>query len=117
MSASWTTDPPTSRRHALNTIRMLMEFWGLTSQDLERALADAPGPPVPTEPTPQVKYRHPRTGATWDGQGAQPGWLREALTREGYTVAELRVAANGAANEAATEPVAEPAAEVPADPA
>ncbi len=40
---------------------------------------------------PVLKYRHPRTGETWDGEGAQPPWLREALTRQGYTVEELRL--------------------------
>lgn len=100
MNADWTTEPPTSRRHALNTIRMLMEFWGLTPQDLERALAELPGAPEPAVATPVVKYRHPTTGATWDGRGSQPDWLREALTREGYTVAELRVAAEASADPA-----------------
>lgn len=36
------------------------------------------------------KYCHPVSGDTWDGQGPQPQWLREALTRQGYTVEELR---------------------------
>lgn len=85
-------EPSTSRRHALHTIRTLMEFWGITPDDLARA-----GPaPAAADPRPDpalVKYRHPRTGDTWDGRGSQPEWLRLALTREGYTVAELREAA------------------------
>lgn len=36
------------------------------------------------------KYRHPVSGETWDGQGTQPPWLREALTKQGYTVDELK---------------------------
>ena len=36
------------------------------------------------------KYRHPATGLTWDGEGMQPQWLKDALLREGYTVDELR---------------------------
>ena len=50
-------------------------------------LLAAPPPPAPTGP----KYRHPLTQQTWDGLGLQPSWLKDALTREGYTVDELRV--------------------------
>ena len=82
------------RRHAMATIRTLMEFWGLTPDDLERALAS--GPPLEAQ-TLAVKYRHPVSGDTWTGQGSQPEWLRHALTREGYTVEELRAAAASAA--------------------
>lgn len=78
------------RRHAVATIRALMEFWGLTPDDLERALADGPQPEPRSD---AVKYRHPVSGDTWTGQGSQPEWLRIALTREGYTVDELRAAA------------------------
>lgn len=83
------------RRHAVATIRTLMEFWGLTAEDLERALASGPPPEPQAE---AVKYRHPVSGATWTGQGSQPEWLRIALTREGYTVDELRAAADDPAH-------------------
>lgn len=38
-----------------------------------------------------VTHRHPVTGQTWNGVGAQPEWLRTALLAEGYRPADLRV--------------------------
>lgn len=43
-------------------------------------------PPAPTLP----RYRHPTRGFTWDGRGRQPQWLRDAVLREGYLLAQLR---------------------------
>ncbi len=40
------------------------------------------------------RYRHPRSGQSWDGHGRQPQWLRDALLCEGYTVDALRRAAS-----------------------
>lgn len=37
----------------------------------------------------QIKYQHPLSGSTWDGQGPQPQWLRHALLAEGYRPVEL----------------------------
>ena len=77
----------------LRSIRKLVDFWGITPDEL----ADVPPPAAPVEPivlpplTP--KYRHPISGETWDGMGTQPQWLRDALTRQGYTVEELRASA------------------------
>ncbi|WKB52510.1 H-NS histone family protein [Eleftheria terrae] len=83
---------------ALRTVRKLMAFWGLTAKDLRHAPEPVARPPVPDS----VRYRHPTTGDTWNGEGAQPDWLKRALLNEGYTVAELRVGnaapESGAAN-------------------
>lgn len=75
----------------LRSIRKLVDFWNITAKELGgvKAVKRAPAPVV-HEPIPP-KYRHPRTGETWDGEGTQPPWLREALTKQGYTVDELRI--------------------------
>ncbi|UUX94179.1 H-NS histone family protein [Aquabacterium sp. J223] len=78
------------RRVALHTIRSLVEFWRIQPHELEGEL---PTPPRAEPVLRPVKYRHPVTAETWDGDGAQPDWLRRALLQEGYTVAELRKAA------------------------
>lgn len=82
------------RRAALNAARTLMEFWGITPEQIERA----PAPRI-EKPVQVVRYRHPLHGHCWDGEGSQPQWLKDALIREGYTVEELRVAQQGASPE------------------
>jgi len=79
------------RAAVLARIEALMEYWGITVDDL---LAPTPEPeaPPPAGPLP-VKYRHPVSGETWDGQGPHPDWLRRALLKEGLRVDELRPAA------------------------
>jgi DNA-binding protein H-NS len=73
------SDFPPEKIAALLKIRKLMEW------------RQAPRPVAPPPPAPApYRYRHPRTQLGWDGQGAQPVWLRTALLREGYTVEELR---------------------------
>jgi len=67
-----------------------MEFWRISPEELAGGDLEAPPQPVP-EVTVQPKYRHPKSGLTWDGVGRQPDWLRLALTREGYMVEELRI--------------------------
>jgi len=76
------------RQVALRKIRRLMAFWRIEPHEL-RGLP-APAPALEHMSVPEIRYRHPVTGATWNGQGPQPEWLREALIREGYTVDELR---------------------------
>lgn len=77
----------------VRAIRKLVDFWQITVDELgldeqtPRPVAVSQPPAAPKLP----KYRHPLTLETWDGEGAQPLWLKEALTREGYTVEELRV--------------------------
>jgi DNA-binding protein H-NS len=81
------SDFPPEKLAALLKIRKLMEFWRITPSELRQA----PRPVAAPAPAPApYRYRHPRTLLGWDGQGAQPGWLRVALLREGYTVDELR---------------------------
>lgn len=74
---------------AIRSIRKLIDFWHISLDELV-VEGQVPVRPEP-RPTAVPKYRHPITGETWDGQGSQPPWLRAALTREGYTVDELRI--------------------------
>lgn len=74
------------RRAALNAARTLVEFWGITPEQIERA----PAPRMELQAK-APRYRHPVHGHCWDGEGSQPQWLKDALIREGYTVEELRV--------------------------
>ncbi|MDQ5898327.1 MAG: hypothetical protein RLZZ592_1838 [Pseudomonadota bacterium] len=77
------------RQVALRKIRRLMAFWRIEPHELRGRLE----PVSESVAAPEIRYRHPVTGAGWSGQGPQPEWLREALIREGYTVDELRRAA------------------------
>src|ERR1700748_3843856 len=100
-------DYPPEKLAALRTVRKLVEFWNITPQELRGPLPPAP-PPPPAGALP-IRYRHPVSGETWDGQGEQPEWLREALLKQGYTVDELkRAVTDGAAG--APEPPAGSAA-------
>jgi DNA-binding protein H-NS len=75
----------------LRSIRKLVDFWHITPSELDMG-ESAPRVRAPVVIAPLLpKYRHPRTGETWDGEGTQPPWLREALTKQGYTVEELKV--------------------------
>jgi len=76
----------------LRSIRKLVEFWGITPEELAD-VQPVSAPIEPELPPSGPKYRHPVSGETWDGCGSQPHWLRDALTRQGYTVEELRVSA------------------------
>jgi len=80
----------------LRSVRKLVSFWQITADEL----AGIPEPvrvETPFVPPSGPKYRHPISGLTWDGEGGQPQWLKEALTREGYTVEELRLPTQEAA--------------------
>lgn len=79
---------PRERAAVLARIHALMEYWGITADDLLRD--DAPAAPVAAEAPRPVKYRHPVSGDTWDGEGPHPDWLRRALLQEGWRVEELR---------------------------
>jgi DNA-binding protein H-NS len=74
---------------AIRLIRKLIDFWQIEPEELVVEGA----PPSRAAPVAEValKYRHPVSGETWDGQGSQPAWLKDALTRQGYTVDELRI--------------------------
>jgi len=84
------------QRAALARIEGLVEYWRITAEELDAA---TPAEAVAARPpTAFVKYRHPVSGDTWDGEGAQPDWLRRALLQEGYLVSELKAAASQAAD-------------------
>jgi DNA-binding protein H-NS len=90
-------DPPAlsarERAAVIHRIRTLVEYWGITPEELEQDLA-APEPAA-HEPA-AVKYRHPVSGDTWDGLGEHPQWLRDALLKEGFTVEQLKPPPEGA---------------------
>lgn len=97
LCAFWQIDQQTLEQHlprclspeqlaAVKTIQNLCDYWGIDAEMIQAA------PPAAAPTTDRIKYRHPRTGETWSGEGAQPGWLRHALLKEGFTVEELRPA-------------------------
>lgn len=90
---------PPEKLAALRTVRKLVEFWDIRPEELEGPIEAVAPPP---EPPRRPRYRHPVHGATWDGLGEHPQWLRDALLKEGYTVDELRRAVDAA--EAASAP-------------
>ena len=78
-----------ARRIALHQIRQLMEFWNIGPDELGDPKV-VPVLPRNSPPPGYVKYRHPVTGETWNGDGEHPEWLRKALLKEGYRVVELK---------------------------
>ena len=90
-------DYPPEKLAALRTVRKLVEFWNITPQELRAPLPPAP-PAAPLAPS-AIRYRHPVSGETWDGQGEHPAWLREALLKQGYTVDELKRAVTQAGDD------------------
>jgi len=58
---------------AIRSIRKLIDFWQIELEELivEGAQAVRPAPVVEVA----LKYRHPVSGETWNGQGGQPVWL------------------------------------------
>ncbi len=91
-------DYPPEKLAALRTVRKLVEFWQISPRELRGPMPPAPPPPVGSV---AIRYRHPVSGETWDGQGEHPAWLRDALLQQGYTVDELKRAVH--------EPMAPPA--------
>lgn len=88
------------QRAALARIAGLVEYWRITAEELDGDLPPPPATAAASASSPgYVKYRHPVTGDTWDGQGAQPDWLRTALLKEGYLVSELRPQPNANASD------------------
>lgn len=88
------------RDAAVRRIRFLIDFYQVQPGELKGSgPAARPVDLAAAERAP--KYRHPTSGATWDGVGSQPPWLRDALLREGRTVEELKV-------DAARHPDADP---------
>ena len=74
----------------LRSVRKLVSFWQITADELD-GIPEPVRVEVVAKAAPVSKYRHPYSGETWNGEGSQPQWLREALTREGFTVEELRL--------------------------
>jgi DNA-binding protein H-NS len=74
----------------LRAIRKLVDFWQITPEELSVRASKKVHVAAPLPEVQAPKYRHPRTGETWDGVGSQPQWVREALTKQGYTVEELK---------------------------
>ncbi|MFT3857305.1 MAG: H-NS histone family protein [Aquabacterium sp.] len=97
LTEEWRLMRTAEQEAILRSVRKLVSFWQITADELagipEPVRVETPPPPEPT-----TKYRHPITGETWDGEGSQPQWLREALTREGYTVEEVRLPAQATAD-------------------
>lgn len=91
-------DPSELRASALRQARRLVEFYRITAEELtdEGHPCNSPEPEQGStgrsvaQERP-VKYRHPATGETWDGVGPHPDWMRQALLKDGYRVAELLV--------------------------
>jgi DNA-binding protein H-NS len=79
----------------VRAVRKLIDFWQISPRELGWTPSSKPSKAATSaaeRPVARVlKYRHPRTGETWDGEGSQPSWLREALTQQGYTVEELKI--------------------------
>lgn len=85
------------RESALRQARRLVEFYRITpsellaGDDLSKPAGSAEADPAPAAAALPVKYRHPVSGETWDGQGPHPQWMRQALLKDGYRVADLKV--------------------------
>jgi DNA-binding protein H-NS len=84
-----------ARERALHVARQLVEVWRMEPRERTGRRPSRTRP----DATPAGKYRHPGTGESWNGMGAQPEWLRRALGKEGYRVAELRADASTAAED------------------
>lgn len=79
----------------LRSVRKLVDFWQIEAHELDGIEPVAVAPQAVVAEPVRPCYRHPISGETWRGEGSQPEWLKQALTREGYTVQELRVPVSG----------------------
>jgi DNA-binding protein H-NS len=84
MTSAHSDDREAEKIAVIRTIRKLMDFWRISPSELRGPM------PKMTGRSPVILYKHPISGQEWDGQGKQPEWLRLALTKEGYTVDEIR---------------------------
>jgi len=75
----------------LRSVRKLVDFWQIEAHELGGIAPPVVVPPPAVAEPARPSYRHPISGQTWQGEGSQPEWLKAALTREGYTVEELRL--------------------------
>ncbi|NIE66851.1 H-NS family nucleoid-associated regulatory protein [Burkholderia sp. Ax-1719] len=77
----------------LQKIRDLMEKHGITTADIEahvgRRRGRMPGAKTATKAADVVvKYRDPKSGATWSGRGRAPSWIASAKDRNRFLVDE-----------------------------
>jgi DNA-binding protein H-NS len=76
----------------LKTIHELMEKHGLTAADIDvhaggKQLAKKVGAKTfDKKSAAAVKFRDPKTGATWSGHGRAPGWIASAKNRDRFLV-------------------------------
>ncbi len=75
----------------LRSVRKLVDFWQIEAHELDGIVPVLAAPLSAEQERLRPRYRHPISGETWCGEGSQPDWLKAALTREGYTVEELRL--------------------------
>src|SRR5690606_9193165 len=75
-----TTVKTPEQEAALRSIRKLIEFWRISPDELWFEAPVAPAAASEAPPPPTHRYRHPLSGESWNGEGSQPQWLREALT-------------------------------------
>lgn len=73
-------------QEVLADIRAKVADYGFTEQDIfgrgrgrPRKAAESGVP---------VKYRDPRTGATWSGRGRAPNWIKEAKNRDRFLISD-----------------------------
>ncbi|WP_050451742.1 H-NS histone family protein [Candidatus Burkholderia verschuerenii] len=72
----------------LEDVRRKVAAYGLTPQDVfgRKRAAKGTKAAVPVKPASAVKYRDPKTGATWSGKGRAPGWIAKARNRDKFLV-------------------------------
>ncbi|KVO15133.1 H-NS histone family protein [Burkholderia ubonensis] len=69
----------------IEDIRQKVAAYGLTPQDVFGRKRAANGA-ARAKPASVVKYRDPKTGATWSGKGRAPGWIAKARNRDKFLV-------------------------------
>lgn len=74
---------------AIKTVRDLIAQHGLTAEDVGlasgRGRSKAKTARAPKQAG-QAKYRDPKTGKTWTGQGKPPGWIAQAADRSQFLI-------------------------------
>ena len=75
---------------ALDSIRELIQQYGLTQDDLLGLFKKRRGRTAGAKAAPATKgvakYRDPETGRTWTGQGKPPNWIKDAPDRSAYLI-------------------------------
>ena len=86
----------------VETIRELMAKHGLTTADIvahggsKQRATKAVVKTMSKGSVAAVKYRDPKTGATWSGHGRAPGWIASAKNRDKFLVGESAATAKAA---------------------